>query len=104
MAIGPVAALALTLVIELPAGVAAARPGARAATAWTLLFANLATHPVAWWLVSGSGHPERFWPVELGVLVAEAIALVVVARTPLGRAVAVAGVANGLTVGLSLLL
>lgn len=104
MAVGPVAALALTLAIELPAGAAVVRPGTRAATAWTLLFANLVTHPVAWWLVSGSDHPERFWPVELCVLAAEVLALVAVARTPFGRAVAVAGVANGLTVGLSLML
>jgi len=97
-------ALAMTLAVELSACVALTRRAERAVSAAALLFTNLLTHPLAWWIVVEGGGRGWFWPVEIGVWAAEAAALVVAARLPLARACAVAGVANGATAGLSLLL
>ena len=68
-------ALALTQVIELPVAAALAPRGARGRVLATLFFANLLTHPIAWWLVAGTHHPARFWPIEAAVLLTELVGL-----------------------------
>lgn len=97
-------ALALTQVIELPVAAALAPRGARGRVLATLFFANLLTHPIAWCLVAGTDHPDRFWPVEAAVVLAELVLLSLVARIGLARAARVSLVANGVTIVLSLVL
>lgn len=92
-------AFVLTAAIELPLAVLCAPAGARRRIAVDSLFANLTTHPLAWFLY---GHGlVWWWAVELGVAVTEAVVYRGVTRLSWPRAVGASGLANGITAALS---
>ena len=92
------AAFALTCAVELPI-VAAVAVGRRRRALLDAFFANLLTHPLAWysirtWLLS-------WLAVEVAVLLVEAIVYRTVTRLTWGRALLAAALANGITAALS---
>jgi hypothetical protein len=97
------AALALTLVVEVPLYLAALRlAGLRVAkTGWpglagAAVVVNLATHPVVWALLTGAGpaYLGRFWIVEAGAWLLETALLWALIRRELVLIALVALVAN----------
>ena len=97
------AALALTLVVEVPLYLAALRlAGLRVGrTGWpgvagAAVVVNLATHPVVWALLMGAGpaYWGRFWIVEAGVWLVETALLWALVRRELVLIALVALVAN----------
>lgn len=73
--------------------------GARRRIAVDSLWANLTTHPLAWFLY---GHGlVSWWAVELGVAATEAVVYRAVTRLSWPRALLASGVANGITAALS---
>lgn len=94
-----VSAFALTAAIELPLATLCAPAGVRRRTALDSLFANLTTHPLAWYLYGAGLVP---WvPLEVGVAAAEALVYRAVTRLPWRRALAASALANGVTAALS---
>ncbi len=98
----PSFALALTLAIELPLAALLAPRARRGEVLFTLLFANLVTHPIA---SSSVGAAWGSWlAVELAVCASEALALRVVANLPWPRAIGIALAANATSACAGLLL
>lgn len=69
---------------------------------WLETFAiQLTTWPLAQWLLLRTG---KFWPIELGVVIAETLLWRMVLPISLRRAAAVSLAANAVTAGIALLL
>lgn len=101
-------ALLLTLVVELPLYVAGARALRLATTTRALLaalVANVATHPVLWWLLAdGAGGVAGLVAAELAVCLVEAVLVRVVTRSALGPAALLALGANAASFSVGLVL
>lgn len=94
-------AFLLTCASEFVVVAAVAPAPRRLRTATDSLAANLFTHPLAFWLVTG-GH-LGWWPTEIGVCVAEAAIYAGVSRLGPARAFATSLAANGVTAAMSFL-
>jgi hypothetical protein len=96
--------LGLTIAIELPIAALLAPGRARGRVTATALFLNLASHPLATLAVAATGGRLAFGAVELLVLAAEAVGYARVAGTRVSRSIAIATIANLLTVAASIAL
>lgn len=94
-------AFVLTCAVELAIVLALAPSPHRARVAADSLAANLFTHPLAFWLVTG-GH-LGFWPTEAAVCVVEAAVYAGISRLPAPRAALISLAANGVTLAMSFL-
>lgn len=96
-------ALALTLLVEVPAYVLAvtvAAPVNRWRLVATTVVVNLLTHPPLWWVLAGSGpaRPLAFAAAEVLVCLVEGALLAVVLRLRWSVALAAAVAANAASV------
>lgn len=97
-----VLSLGLTLAIELPV---AALWGLRGRALWVILLANVMTNPLAVALHTAAGVPQI--PIEIGVVVAEALVYRQFSRTPgwaFPKPALLALVSNAVSWGLGLIL
>jgi hypothetical protein len=94
--------LVATIVIEGMFALALVGRGARGHALLCSVFANFLTHPVATFLHGVRGVPLT--PIELAVILVEAVAYMLAVGLSWRRAIILSVVANGATWGLSLLL
>jgi hypothetical protein len=105
--VSPLAALALTLVVEVPlytaglVGLGLARPARAALLAVGL---NLLTHPAVWWALAPRPGPLRFGAAELAVCAVEAGLLWLAIRRDPGPLAVVSVGANAASVLAGLLI